>query len=667
MTDPNQAWWVGQQVDWTQGDPAKVVELLSRAYDDPAEMKRITELAQVPLPFQAERGAVRESWHQVLIEAAQRGAVLDVVAEVLHDGATRAFHPMLDALLGSGLPWAYAMIATRHGLVPRESAGRNPVLESLRTLRRGPEDEPVGALQAIADAYAGLDDPHPIIEAVLAATNRTAMIEVGGVPNGTGFLVGPDLVLTAGHVVKAATTWPPSPLPEVRAVFDYLSEPGHSPAESGKALKVIAFLAGSPPSPAERSGSAYEWNPPDGCLDFALLKLCGPVPEPPNSARRDFYQLNPASYDFPASPMLFVLQHPLRQFQKLTWLRSHPEVNSAGTRIRYAGITLGGSSGSPVIDTRGRLVAMHHYSDAEGNQAVPVSAVAKALKADPANIWFTLLPSGELTAAHEVLADTDVFNPHLIAGHAFVNRQNLRSQVSDMAKRPDGRRTLAILGELGSGVSFSYKLVSHVAGRSKKCAELCRVAPGGLVTFLVDIADYVAFTAAERREKIISDILLSFGLRELNEPLAQEARNLTTLKQWLSWKLKGSDQQWWIFFDSFNLPTDFEHGIGELISALMTIANDEQVPLRVILAGLAVEEYLIEKGTLSDPDVAAGLARADVEQWMRAAAAAEKRTVDETLLEGKLASLFPAGQPPPEPRRLAPRLPLALIDVLEAN
>jgi hypothetical protein len=139
------------------------------------------------------------------------------------------------------------------------------------------------------------------------------------------------------------------------------------------------------------------------------------------------------------------------------------------------------------------------------------------------------------------------------------------------------------------------------------------------------------------------------------------------LRAWLRRELRDSPQQWWVFFDSIDqLAMVTQGGVGELIHALIDVADDQQVPLRVVLAGRAAEEFALMHSGWLEQDVAAGLGRDDVEHWFRARASEEGRVIDDVRLDGTLADLFPAGGPIPTPQYLAPRLPRALIEMLAA-
>ena len=451
-------------------------------------------------------------------------------------------------------------------------------------------------------------------------------------------------------------------------MFDYEAETGHSMAESGVRRPVVEFTAASLPTDAEIAATPADWDAAADHLDFALLRL-GPAvpPEREPGAPRGVYRLDRTAYDFPASPVLFIMQHPLGQSQKLSWIRAAPVRNTPGTRIRYGGNTLPGSSGSPVVDVRGRLVALHHYSKGSVNQGVPISVIADMLLSGLHQALLAAPAAGQPPARHRQV-DIDPFRTNSLLGRPFVNRSNLRDRIGDMAKRPDQLRTLAITGESGSGVSYSYQLISHVAAHSRLSAPLRDAAPAGLAAFSVDLSDYIGFRVDQRRARITKDILVNFGLLQPQEPLAQDARHLTTLQAWLKSELRGSPRQWWVFFDGIDQLTLVKQGgVGELIHALIRVADDQQVPLRVVIAGRAAEAFALTQSWWLEQDVAAGFGPDDVEHWFRARAAEQGRAIDETRLRSTLAGLFPVGAPVPAPQYLAPRLPKALTEMLEAT
>jgi Trypsin-like peptidase domain len=649
-------WWEDRHTDWTRGEPSLVVDVLAKAYPGLPAIRRLSDSAGIEWPQPPAAASAGETWSHVLGRAAALGLVFDLIAEVRQDADSEAFRPLIERLLGDRLGLVTARQTFRHGLPPPPPDGPDPLVKSLEEVPNAPGDEPTSGLEAITAVTAGLEDPRAMVQAIVDATRRTAMIEIGGLPKGTGFLVGPDLLLTAAHVIDRKA-WPPDPRPEVVARFDYGLQAGRSPAENGVPVPVVDFVAASLPTDAEVEGRTADWEAPADRLDFALLRLGSDVPSPEGADEaqpRGSYPLDTTDYDFTRSPLLFIVQHPLGQFQRVTWIRSAPTQNAGRTRIRYGGNTLAGSSGSPVIDVRGRLVALHHYSERGSNQGVPLSVIARAI--------------GPTVTEDRRPLNGDPFLANSLRGRPFVNRTNLRGRIREMACDGNGSRLLTIKGESGSGVTYSYQLISHIAHRSSLSRQVRAAVPGGLAALPINVADYVEFGVEERRERIARDILVGLCLPYTEDALAQAARNITTFRQALRAGLRDSARQWWIFVDGLDQLVAIQQGdLDELIHALVLVAEDEQVPLRVVLAGREAEQFAAERSLWVQHDLAVGLARSEVEAWFRDRAREERQVLDEQALADAMTELFPLNLPLPEPRRLASQLPQRLLDLLEAS
>ena len=307
---------------------------------------------------------------------------------------------------------------------------------------------------------------------------------------------------------------------------------------------------------------------------------------------RGNYALDTTEYNFAASPMLIIVQHPLGGFQRVSFIRTAAEPNPRGTRVRYRGNTMEGSSGSAVIDIRGRLVALHHYSEPGRNQGVPVFAIARMLADGGFTVLITPSADRPAGAAGSPPVELDPFITTSFTGRPFVNRSNLRGHIRKMAAEHDGGRLLTIRGESGSGMSYSYMLLSHIAGRSRACPSLREMAPDGLAAIPLDLADYIAFDADQRTERIMRDLFAELGLPHAEEPLAQTARYASTLPRQLRSGLRDSRRQWWIFLDGVDEAVAIKQGgLDEAISALAIAASDPQVPLRLVLVGREAAEF----------------------------------------------------------------------------
>jgi Trypsin-like peptidase domain len=661
------AWWEDPETDWTAGKPGKVADVLAAAFHDFVTIRELAGRARLGGSTPSTEESARDAWIHLLERAGASGRVFHLMAEVLQDDGSQQFQVPLAALLGDRRRVVDAIRSIRFGLVEPPAGGTAPsaaVGEGSAALG----DEPVGALEAITSPPGGLEDPRAVVQTLLDAMWRTAMIEIEGKARGTGFLVGRDLLLTAAHVIDPPR-WQPEPRPDVMARFDYILDPGSSLAETGLRVPVTDLLTASLPTPAEAGDATGEGNAPAEHLDFALLRLGFEVPPVDDRGvprPRGDYALDPGEYNFAGSPILIIVQHPLGDTQRVTWIRTAAERKGHDTRITYGGNTLQGSSGSAVIDPRGRLVALHHYSTVRRNQAVPVSLIRRALDKGNFGHLFARSEHGPARAAAPAMGIGDPFRTTAFTGRAFVNRFPLRDRLREMAVNDAAVRMLTIGGEPGSGMSYSYLLLSYIAGKAKVYPELQRVAPDGLVVLKLDLASYVRVDVAERAGRVVRDLLDDLGLSYPGEAWAQISRDASALARVLRNGLRGSDRQWWIFVDGFKERVAIKQGgLNEVIHALALVADEPAIPLRLVLAGPDAGEFAKEQGLLVEQDVAVGLVRQDVRTWFTTRAKEERLVLDVEQLESTLDELFPAGGPLPAPVWLGPRLPDRLKELLE--
>lgn len=666
------SWWEDPQPDWTQPGPHKALRVFSSAYEERHAIAHVVRSAGLDWS-RAPGGTASawEIWQWALGHAAARGKVLDLAAVALNDSNVEAIHPSLVSLLGDQLVVAARHHAVRFG-VAGDTRGARRLLESLDGAVTDPPDEPVGTLQGITAASTGFDSPRQYIQAVHDAINRTAMIEIGGRPAGTGFLVGPDVLLTAAHVFDA-DQWPPPVTYGVAARFDFEDEPGRAVAETGLTVEVTDFLAGSLPTEREAAGyTARDWNAPMDRLDFALVRLARPVGgEAGPGGVRGWYRLAEATpYAFEHSPLYFIVQHPLGQSQRVSFIKSPPTVNgfdpARRTRIRYRANTLQGSSGSPIVDFRGVLVGVHHFGQSTVNQGVPVSAIAGAVRRTDA----TLLTDPGVADAPAVApaldeaaapGDDSPYDTLDVAGLPFIDRQPLRHALQAIAESGH-KRCLVITGGERSGVSHSYQLMSYVAAEATRRERLQQVAPDGVAACRIDLRRYQDTPVDERQLVVAHDLLVELHIVKPADVHAQPARSVHSILTWIGAQLRSApDKQHWIFIDSLDdVVTLGQGGMKELLHGILELAMDAQNPLRVVLAGRAAEHVEHPLAIVADTDRILSLTRTHAAEWVTAMAAAQDLAVDEAGLDAELDVLFAehAGL-----EQIAPRLPAVLRKV----
>jgi hypothetical protein len=233
---------------------------------------------------------------------------------------------------------------------------------------------------------------------------QVCRVEVSGptqASKGTGFLVGPDIVLTNHHVVAAVLeTRADGSIASredcgknVRVRFDYKRPAVGAAALEGTIVELAAtdwLLDATPPSPIDFEADPKSGTPSKDHLDFALLRLASAVgSEPigakaePGAERRGWIRLDDASFEMAIGSPLLIVQHPSGDPIKLAFDTNGILANE-GTRIRYATNTMPGSSGSPCFDIDWKPVALHHSGDRQFvpqyNEGIPLSVIRARLE-----------------------------------------------------------------------------------------------------------------------------------------------------------------------------------------------------------------------------------------------------------------------------------------------
>jgi hypothetical protein len=232
-------------------------------------------------------------------------------------------------------------------------------------------------------------------EKMALVEGRVCKVEIDGNAAGTGFLVGPDAVLTNYHVLAEALQGK-SPAEQVTCRFDYKVLSNGSRLE-GTAVKLHATdwnLDFSPPSPAESTRTPSVPLPTPDELDYALVRLDRRLGDEPSSPlggeggpKRGWLALPSVAPVFLKNNPLMIAQHPDGKPLKLVVdTESVIGVNANRTRVQYATNTEAGSSGSPVFDLGWNLVALHHLGDPaydhppSYNQGVIIDLIRKRIE-----------------------------------------------------------------------------------------------------------------------------------------------------------------------------------------------------------------------------------------------------------------------------------------------
>lgn len=247
------------------------------------------------------------------------------------------------------------------------------------------------ALETVLNTVDNFLDIQSLLGAVYSGQAVCRIEHPLGKALGTGFLLGPDLLLTNQHVLKNAGY-----LAEAVARFDYVKD-ASGVGSHGRTFELVPGF--------------YHSSPPEE-LDWALVRLAGePLAE--IAAQGDELELDPIAlaklgkhrgYLLPAPKgaifndlrRVNILQHPSGEPLKVVLTQNYV-IRSTETRVHYVADTMKGSSGSPVFNERWQVIALHHsgspYPEPVGpaedewktkyrvNEGIPMKAILEDLKA----------------------------------------------------------------------------------------------------------------------------------------------------------------------------------------------------------------------------------------------------------------------------------------------
>jgi hypothetical protein len=271
--------------------------------------------------------------------------------------------------------------------------------------RAVPEDEALARvterLERMVDPERGIADLGSFAVRLEELVHQVCAVEVGR-EFGTGFLIGPETVLTNYHVVEKAIR-NGIDARDVRVRFDYRRLRDGLTTNAGVAFELADdwLVHAEPYSDVDRKPYDDADVPAADQLDFAVLRTREKIglqpPSGPGDTRRGW--LSPVShgYDFPTDSFLMVVQHPCHD--PISWDSADNaviRVNRNRTRVHYRTNTMPGSSGSPVLNRKLELVALHHAGEpgspdmwlpcdkqvtkASYNAGIPISEIQRLLE-----------------------------------------------------------------------------------------------------------------------------------------------------------------------------------------------------------------------------------------------------------------------------------------------
>jgi V8-like Glu-specific endopeptidase len=325
------------------------------------------------------------------------GAMPQVVVAVIEDAEARDRVHELVAAARAGNPTNVSLLklSAAIGLEPGAPRAAGAPEEALAAASEN--------LERMVDPQRGIADLGSFAAKIQELLHRVCAVELGN-QWGTGFLIGPDTILTNHHVVADAIrgSFDPASI-QVRFDFQRLRD---GLTTNGGVVYGLAddWLVHATPHSAVDLQAYDESKTPDKAeLDYAVLrtrvKVGMETPSGPVEMQRGWIAPRAQAYEFPLDTFLMVVQHPCHapiSFDSAD--DAVMRVNTGGTRVHYRINTLGGSSGSPVFDRNLDLVALHHGGEpgspdqllpcqkqltpASYNEGIPIAAIHAHLEAE---------------------------------------------------------------------------------------------------------------------------------------------------------------------------------------------------------------------------------------------------------------------------------------------
>jgi V8-like Glu-specific endopeptidase len=355
-SEPGPPWWQGIAPGWDKDDTDELLRLLAHAYPSPADLPSAPRDLSVPAEL-SNAISPDDPWVTALRHVVAERQVGQFIKAVLDDQWEKESAGALVSLL--------------------EMAG-----ESRSGLEKNSSDNGEPA------------DGEEVIEVYNQLMLRTVIVEVNESLSGTGCLIGDQLVLTCQHVVEESRGKIADPS-SIEVRFDFNRRRRTTYVENGQRVQVSAVISSSPPTDADRNPVPGSYRGADADhLDYAILELSAPAPAPAvlthaEPTERGHYRPHSTRYRFRATGRLVLAHHPEASGIKFSDIDKKPEFDYSATRIAYQCKTKPGSSGGPIVNMQGRLVALHQgiivpdqaaAETANAQKGIPISAIAEDLK-----------------------------------------------------------------------------------------------------------------------------------------------------------------------------------------------------------------------------------------------------------------------------------------------
>ncbi|MBN3760771.1 serine protease [Burkholderia sp. Ac-20365] len=261
-------------------------------------------------------------WYEILTCAAPAGLTRGIVELAATEFPRSPSHDFLTALLDDRRPRVQPEPRDSDGK-PRFRHGSDDVSEPEALLFHDDLTLRSGQLKPL---IAALERVHALMPAVCRLEVTIAL----GEARGTAFRIGPDLLLTNCHVLRPEGLDPVA----VTATFGYEDDA----AGTGLDGRAIACLPASIIA--------------DGADDWGVIRVAAPIPDGVPTLRLDHGVIARSGLG------AFIVQHPNGQRKRIAYARN--QITYCDDQVvQYLSDTEEGSSGSPVLDPDGNVIALH--------------------------------------------------------------------------------------------------------------------------------------------------------------------------------------------------------------------------------------------------------------------------------------------------------------------
>jgi Trypsin-like peptidase domain/Effector-associated domain 1 len=241
---------------------------------------------------------------------------------------------------------------------------------------------------------------------------------------GTGFLVGPDVIMTNYHVVRDVLKGDTS-AKNVTFLFDFKKTTNTSLAGTPYHLADQDWCIDySEYSPLDEVRNSWDRPSDEDKLDYTLMRLStqvgttpigGEANKNPHASIRGWLEMSLTESELYPGSELFIIQH--KDGEQLTLaLDTHSimHTNTNNTRVFYKTNTDEGSSGAPCFDIDWQLVALHQGGDTDNqpeyNQGILFSAIVTLLQ-KRGKLPLSIMTQNKEASAQHLSASNDTQEP----------------------------------------------------------------------------------------------------------------------------------------------------------------------------------------------------------------------------------------------------------------